>query len=120
MSLGRRIAEVSGQNTVEGNKYGSQPIVSPSHSSEYRNSETEENCQIGHKYVGGLVDVTSVVPMNKCSATAPVDSLTYKRQIKTYFACALTAREPLGNCPIAHMVNPAFSDQISLFLYIYK
>ena len=30
----------------------------------YRHSETAENCQIGHKYGGGLVDVTSVVPMN--------------------------------------------------------
>lgn len=27
MSWGRRFAEVSGQNTVEGTKYGSQPLM---------------------------------------------------------------------------------------------
>ena len=43
-------------------------------------------------------------------ATAPVDSLTYKREITRYFACALTAQGPLeveGPWAIAHMVNPA-------------
>ena len=70
MSWGRRFSEVSGQNTVEGNKYGSQPKQELSlHLVQVwgvcRHSETEENCQIGHKYGGGLVDVTLVVLMNR-------------------------------------------------------